>query len=77
VQPFGTAIEREPGRFDGVDPPADTVARLEHQERDHTGFAQTPRRADPGGTSADHRDIDLGWQARHLLPRCRPKGGLP
>ena len=74
MKPFGAAIERKSGRRDRVDAPADPVARFEHQHRHPAGFQQAPCRSDPGGTGADHRDIDIGWQICHLLPRRRQYG---
>ena len=76
MQPFGTAIERKPLGGNRMNPAADAVARLEHQQRDCARFAQPPCRADPGGAGADHRDIDVAWKTSHLCPR-RPASAQP
>jgi len=70
VQPFGTAIEGKPGGGNCMDPPADPVARLEHDAQYPACFGKAPCGTDPGGAGADHRDINFRWQTRHLHPRC-------
>jgi hypothetical protein len=63
MQPLTAEIGRVAAGIDGPGAAAGPVASFQHQKRHLPRLNQSARRADPGSTRANHRDIDLRMPA--------------